>query len=126
MAEWSAKMFPRLNYRLIAALILIAASAATEILLERRPSILRPGLRLDAFVANTGDGTVSVVDLVRLVQIATIPVGPSPSGLRAHPTLNQVWGVSTDGGYVFAIDSATGKGTRVCGVVPLAGGTNGE
>ena len=99
----------RRNYRLLVTAILIVALAAIQIARERRPSFLRPGLRLYAFVANAGDGTVSVIDLIRVSRIATIAVGPSPSGLRAHPKFNQVWGVSTDGGYAFAIDSASGQ-----------------
>src|ERR1700676_3334598 len=99
----------RLNYRLLVAAILIVASATVQIAKERRPSFLRPGLRLYAFVGNAGDGTVSVVDLIRVSKIATIAVGPSPSGLRAHPKLNQVWGVSTEGGYAFVIDAPTGR-----------------
>src|SRR5260370_39337715 len=102
-------MAGRLNYVLLVTTILIVASATVEIAQERRPSFLRPGLRLYAFVANAGDGTVSVVDLIRVSKIATIAVGPSPSGLRAHPKFNQVWGVSTEGGYAFAIDTATGQ-----------------
>ena len=102
-------MSRRLNYRLLIAAILIVASATVEIARERRPSFLRPGLRLYAFVGNAGDGTVSVVDLIRVSKIATIAVGPSPSGLRAHPKFNQVWGVSTEGGYAFVIDSSTGQ-----------------
>src|SRR5258708_4649106 len=102
-------MSGRLNYRLLVTTILIVASATVEIAQERRPSFLRPGLRLYAFVANAGDGTVSVVDLIRVSKIATIAVGPAPSGLRAHPKFNQIWGVSTEGGYAFAIDSASGQ-----------------
>ncbi|HTC61658.1 MAG TPA: YncE family protein, partial [Candidatus Saccharimonadales bacterium] len=102
-------MIRNINYRLLITAIIIIAAATTEILREKGPSFLRPGLRLYAFVGNAGDGTVSVVDLIRVSKIATIPVGPSPSGLRAHPKLNQVWGVSTEGGYAFVIDAATGR-----------------
>src|SRR5580700_7663569 len=102
-------MARRLNYRLLITAVLILALSGIEIAQERRPSFLRPGLRLYAFVANAGDGTVSVVDLIRVSKIATIAVGPAPSGLRAHPKFNQIWGVSTEGGYAFAIDSATGQ-----------------
>src|SRR5450631_2201678 len=101
-------MSRRLNYRLLIAAIVIVAAASVAVIRERRPSILRPGLRLYAFVGNAGDGTVSVVDLVRVSKIATIAVGPTPSGLRAHPKFDQVWGVSTEGGYAFAIDASTG------------------
>src|SRR5215472_16776524 len=103
------RMSRRLNYRVLASAVLILILAGIEIARERRPSFLRPGLRLYAFVANAGDGTVSVIDLVRVRRIATIAVGPSPSGLRAHPKFNQIWGVSTEGGYAFAIDSANGQ-----------------
>src|ERR1700687_2143505 len=97
------------SYRLIFTLLVIVISATVEILRERRPSFLRPDLRLYAYVDNSRDATVSVVDLIRLGTIATIPVGPAPSGLRAHPTLNQIWGVSTEGGYAFVIDTRTGQ-----------------
>src|ERR1039458_6016040 len=102
-------MSRRLNYRLLFAALLILASAAVEIAREYRPSFLRPGLRLYAYVGNAGDGTVSVIDLIRVGKIATIPVGPAPSGLRANPKLNQIWGVSTEGGYAFVIDTSTGQ-----------------
>jgi YVTN family beta-propeller protein len=98
-----------LNYRLIVIAVLILSLAAIEISLEYRPSFLRPGLRLYAYVGNADDGTVSVIDLIRVGNIATIPVGPTPSGLRANPKLDQVWGVSTQGGYAFVIDTRTGK-----------------
>src|SRR5258708_36916648 len=102
-------MSRRLNYRLLIAALVILTSATVEILREKGPSFLRPGLRLYAFVGNAGDGTVSVVDLIRVSKIATIAVGPSPSGLRAHPKLNQVWGFSTEGDSAFVIDASTGR-----------------
>src|SRR4030081_2630357 len=97
------------SYRLIFALLVILISATVEILRERRPSFLRPDLRLYAYVGNSRDVTGSVVDLIRLGTTATTPVVPSPSGLRAHPKLAQIWGVSTDGGYAFVIDAPTSR-----------------
>src|SRR5271167_2993465 len=97
----------KLNYRLMFVALLIVISATVEIAREYRPSFLRPGLRLYAFVGYWGDGTISVIDLIRVAKIATISVGPTPSGLRAHPTLNQIWGVSTEGGYAFVINLST-------------------
>jgi len=99
---------PRLNPRLILAVLLLLAGAARQVAKEHGPSFLRPGLRLYAYVANTGDGTVTAVDLVSLKAVATIPVGPTPSGLRAHPTRDEIWGVSTTGGYAWVIESALG------------------
>src|SRR3984893_5089381 len=102
-------MSRRLNYRLLIVALLILGSAAVEIAREYRPSFLRPDLRLYAYVGNTDDGTVSVIDLIRVANIATIPVGPAPSGLHANPRLNQIWGVSTQGGYAFVIDAKTSQ-----------------
>jgi len=102
-------MASRLNLRLILLLVLLLASAARQVAKEDRPSLLRPGLRMYAYVANVADGTVSAVDLVGLRTVVTIPVGPSPSGIRAHPTREEIWGVSTEGGFVWVIDAPTGQ-----------------
>jgi YVTN family beta-propeller protein len=96
-----------LNFRLIFIAVVLIGLVTREIVLERGPSFLRPGLKLCAYVSNFGDGTVSVVDLVKLAVRATVPVGPTPSGLRTHPTRREIWGVSTDGGYVWVLDAAT-------------------
>jgi YVTN family beta-propeller protein len=76
-------MSRRLNYRLVFLSLLLAGVAALLIGREHRPSFLRPGLHLNAYVANAGDGTVSVVDLARLSTVATISTGPGTSALRA-------------------------------------------
>lgn len=98
-------MYRRLNIRLIFLLVLLLLAAARQIGTEHRPSLLRPGLRLYAYVTNAGEGSVSVVDLVALQTRATVAVGPSPSGVRAHPTRDEIWGVSTAGGFVWVIDA---------------------
>jgi YVTN family beta-propeller protein len=94
-----------LNFRLIFIAVALVALVTREIALEQRPSFLRPGLKLCAYVANVGDGTVSVVDLVSLTVKATVPVGAAPAGLRTHPTRAEIWGVSTDGGFVWVLDA---------------------
>ena len=94
-----------MNRRLIFLLALLLLGAVRQIGKDDRPSLLRPGLRLYAYVTNAGEGSVSVVDLVSLETRATIPVGPSPSGIRAHPTRDEIWGVSTAGGFVWVIDA---------------------
>ena len=98
-----------LNFRLIFICLVLIALVAREIALEQRPSFLRPGLKLCAYVANVGDGTVSVVDLVTLAVRATVPVGATPAGLRTHPTRAEIWGVSTDTGIVWVLDAATDR-----------------
>ncbi|MGC2720581.1 MAG: YncE family protein, partial [Candidatus Acidiferrales bacterium] len=98
-----------LNFRLIFLLLLLAVLAIREVAVELRPSFLRPGLHMLAYVGNTGDGTVTAIDLIALSRAATIATGPSPSGLRAHPTHPEIWGVSTDGGYAWVIDARSGR-----------------
>src|SRR5271156_7090678 len=88
----------RLNFRLVFVILLLLAFAIREVALELRPSFLRPGLHMFAYVGNTADGTVSAIDLIKLASVATIPVGPGPSGLRPHPTRPEIWGVSSNGG----------------------------
>ena len=47
-------------------MVVLLAFAGIEILRERRPTFLRSGVRLNAYIGNIDDGTVTVVDLVRL------------------------------------------------------------
>ncbi len=102
-------MSRRINFRLAVLLALLLAGAAHQIAREHRPSVLHPGLRLFAYVTNTASGTISAVDLVRLSVAATIPVGPRPSGIRAHPTRKEIWGVSSETGEIWVIDAPEGK-----------------
>src|SRR5436853_6099813 len=86
----------------------LAAIAGWQIKREYRPPVLKAGVRLYAYVANSGDGSVSVVDLVALKAIATVPVGPDPSGVRALTPRKEIWGASTDGGYEWVIGAEAG------------------
>jgi len=85
----------RLNFRLLVLILLLGGVAALLITRQHQPSFLKPGSHLYAYSASATDGTVSVMDLAGLSTIATIPVGPAPSGLRAHPTRPEIWGVSS-------------------------------
>ena len=98
-------MRARLNFRLLVLLAALLVFAAFKISKEKRPSLLNPGLKMYAYVANAGDGTISAVDLIALRTVAAIPVGGGPSGLRTHPTRDEIWGVSTEGGYVWVINA---------------------
>ena len=83
------------NYlRVLVLVTVLAVIAGWQITREYRPPILKAGARLYAYVANAGDGTVSVVDLVTLKDIASIPVGPTPAGLRVLAPRKEIWGVS--------------------------------
>lgn len=106
----------RWNFRVIFVLIALLVLATITILREQGPWILRPGLQLYAYVANTADGTLTVVDLARLAAVATIDVGPEPSGVRANPKRDEIWGVSTAGGYVWVLDA---KLSRVVARIPV-------
>ena len=106
----------RFNFRFVFLLLLLGAFAIREVALELRPSWLRPGLHLFAYVGNTADGTVSAIDLIKLATVATISVGPGPSGLRSHPTRPEIWGVSSTGGYVWVLDC---RSNRVAAQIPV-------
>ncbi len=62
----------RLNWRLVFVLVILAGFATREVALELRPSFLRPDLHLFAYVGNSADGTLTVIDLVKLAPFATI------------------------------------------------------
>jgi len=94
----------RLNWRLVFVLVILAGFATREVALELRPSFLRPDLHLFAYVSNSADGTLTVIDLVKLAPFATIAVGPGPSGVREHPTRKEIWGLSSAGGYAWILD----------------------
>src|SRR5580700_7385036 len=87
-------MKQRKYLRVLALVTVLAGIAVWQIKREYRPPVLKAGVRLYAYIANAGDGTVSVVDLVALKDIATIPVGPNPAGLRVLAPRKEIWGVS--------------------------------
>ena len=99
----------RLNYRLVILLVFLAVLAFREVALELRPSFLRPGLHLCAYVDNTADGTVTAIDLVKLAPVATISVGADPTGIRANPARKEIWGLSSTGGYAWVLDVTTNR-----------------
>jgi YVTN family beta-propeller protein len=98
---------------LIGAIVLLAR--------EHRPSFLRPGLHLNAYVS-TADGSVTVVDLVKLAAISRIPVGAGLSGMREHPSRPEIWGTSSVGGYVWVLNTRdSGVSARIAvGFLPYA------
>ncbi len=107
------------NFRLYFALVLLV-SAIVILLREHSPSFLRPNLHMYAYVS-TADGSLTVVDLAKLQAIAKIPVGPNISDLREHTTRDEIWGVSSAGGYVFVLDTHSNQLTRIpVGSTPFA------
>lgn len=118
------------NSRLLIAGILVLGLGAWVLAREHRPSLLQPDLRLYAYVANAGDGTLTVVDLAALRTVGAISVGPAPSGLRIRPDArslapgfetarDEIWGVSTTGGYAWVVDAPSGQ---VVARIPVGAG----
>jgi len=106
------------NFRVYFLLAALAFAGLTLLLREHRPSFLRPGMRLYAYVT-TADGSVTVVDLVKLKAFSHMYVGPGLSGLREHPTRAEVFGVSSAGGYVWVLDPRINQITARIPVGPL-------
>src|SRR5229473_8347895 len=106
------------NFRAYFLLAALGISGLIVLLREHRPSFLRPDLHLSAYVT-TADGNVTVVDLVKLKAVARIPVGPSLSGMREHPTRPEIFGVSTTGGYLWILDPRINQVTARISVGPL-------
>src|SRR3984893_15436020 len=95
---------PFRNVRVVGLTAVLLVGAAILLLREQRASFLRPGLRLNAYV-RTERGSGAVVDLVLLREGARVGVGPGWSGMREHPTRAEVWGVSSQGGYVWVLNA---------------------
>ncbi len=110
------------NFRTYFLVAVLGISGLIVLLREHRPSFLRPDLHLCAYVT-AADGSVTVVDLVRLKAVARIAVGPGLSGMREHPSRPEIFGVSTTGGYVWVLDPRanhfTGQVTARIAVGPL-------
>src|SRR5260370_42030740 len=71
------------NFRAYFLLGALVITGLVVLLREHRPSFLRPGLRLYAYVT-TADGNGTVVDLVKLKPFSRLYVGACPSGTRRH------------------------------------------
>src|SRR5215472_16680611 len=106
------------NFRVYFASVGLAIVALIVLLREHRPSFLRPDLHLCAYVT-TADGSVAVVDLVKLKAVAHILVGSGSSGMREHPTRPEILGVSSQGGYVWILDARTYQVSARIPVGPL-------
>ena len=105
-------MSPLKNLRVYPLLAILLVLGAIVILQDHRPSFLRPNLHMYAY-ASTADGAITVIDLVSLHAIAKIPVGPAISDLREHAKRDEIWGVSSTGGYVFVLDAHSNQITRI-------------
>jgi DNA-binding beta-propeller fold protein YncE len=96
------------NFRVYFVFAILLVFAIVILLREHRPSFLRPDLHLNAYVS-TPDGSLTVIDLVSLRAINRIYAGPGISDLREHAKRPEIWGVSSAGGYVFALDTRSNR-----------------
>src|SRR5260370_9796947 len=106
------------NFRAYFLLAALSIAGLIVLLREHRPSFLRPGLRLYAYVT-TSDGNVSVVGWVKLKAFSRLYVGPGLSGMREHPTRAEIFGVSSTGGYVWVLNTRVNQITAHIPVGPL-------
>jgi YVTN family beta-propeller protein len=105
------------NFRVYFLLAALGVAGLVVLLREHRPSFLRPGLRLYAYVTGA-DGTITSIDLVKLKAFSRMYVGPGLSGMREHPTRAEVWGVSSQGGYLWILNSGINQITARIPVGP--------
>lgn len=106
------------NFRVFFLLIVLLVAGVVELLREHRPSFLRPGLQLHAYVT-TADGSVTVIDLVKLSAVGRVVVGSGLSGMREHPTRTEIWGASSTGGYIWVLNARVNQVTARIPVGPL-------
>src|SRR6266568_378882 len=106
------------NFRVYFLLAALVITGLVVLLREHRPSFLRPGLRLYAYVT-TADGNVTVVDLVKLKAFSRLYVGAGPSGMREHPMRAEILGVSSGGGYIWVLNTRANQITSRIPVGPL-------
>jgi YVTN family beta-propeller protein len=107
------------NFRVYFVLVVLLVALLIVLLREHRPSFLRPGLHLQAYVASASDGTVTVVDLISLHAIAKVFVGNGIGDIREHPYRLEIWGVSSVGGYLWVMDPRTNQVALKIGVGSL-------
>jgi len=105
------------NFRAAFSLFVLSLTGLIVLLREHRPSFLRPDLHSNAYVSTT-NGIVSVVDLVKNATVARVNVGPDVGELRAHPSENEIWGVSPTGGFVWVLKTTT---NQIGAKIPLGG-----
>ena len=102
-------MKAHINYRLIALLLILGAFGfARSCRSSNHPSSVPVFISL-AYIGNTKDGTLTAIDLIKLSPVATVTVGAGPSGIRAHPTRKEIWGLSSAAGYVWVLNVETNQ-----------------
>ena len=71
---------------------------------HQRPTV-EPGYHEYAYVTNGQSNSVSVLDLLQLRNVKTIPVGASPTGVAASPTRNEIYVANADSNNISIINA---------------------
>ena len=71
---------------------------------HRRPTV-EPGYHEYAYVTNGRSNSVSVLDLLELRNVKTIPVGAGPTGVAASPTRNEIYVANADSNNITIINA---------------------
>ena len=82
-----------------------SAGAIASIQVGRHPAhvvVDRSGRR--AFVTNSGDNTVTVIDIARKNIVRSVPTGPYPHGMRISPDGRELYVANVEDGSVSVID----------------------
>jgi YVTN family beta-propeller protein len=78
-------------------------------------------LAQNAYITNSGDGTVSVIDTATNTVTATIPVGSDPLGVVVTPDGSKVYVANTLSGTVSVIDTTTNPYENPVSTISLSG-----
>jgi YVTN family beta-propeller protein len=95
--------------------------AACVVLVAGALAMAAPAAARDAYVANAGGGTVSVIDTSTNAAVATIPVGGEPVDVAISPNGSRAFVANKGADTVAVIDTATN--TVVGTPIPLAAGS---
>ena len=89
--------------RWCAALCVMAFTLGTGACRQR--ATVEPGYHEYAYVTNGESNSVSVLDLLQLRNVKTIPVGTNPTGVAASPTRNEIYVANADSNNISIIDA---------------------
>ena len=74
-----------------------------------------------AYISNSGDGTLSVIDTATNTVVATVPVGSAPAGGRFSPTGTRFYVANSGDNTVSVVDTVNNSvvGTLAVGTSPI-------
>ena len=69
-----------------------------------------------AWITDGGGNSVTVLDLINMVEARTIPVGADPVAVAVNPKRNEVYVANSGSGTISVIDAVTNRGTSIISV----------